>query len=505
MHVNSATMKLRILLLITIIEKKMNRKLIFKVVTLFSTITIVYQLECMQLLQTAFDKYADTYGTENLSPENEQIARSVIKECGIDSSHIRLRQQNVNTLNSRMEAVTVFNTILFNEKAFNKHTEIEKRATIAHELGHIKYKDSLRHLCQYIAINAIFFGCYLWLFKNKKDFTIPNISAKLSAAYLALLFRNITISYIRKQDEFNADKFAARFNYSIGLISSFIKGRLVAIRNKNIIISEPDLVKRINQLTGSHPSVDDRVQQLKDLANIDSESIELLKTQLSRELDNNENLTQQKFEKHEPQLDALISELKLEPCQMKDVFIGLFNQNPALVYFGTKFYNPDIIYIDPDWLGQLSTEEKRFILGRRLLIHDLDLDNEFKNKNIEKFLNITNKITKLAKFLSLSYFALKADIRYLPNTVLQLATIKIVEYLRNNSEETLNVKTKILTDEAVAKKLNCLDGAIGALTKIKNNVLAKQTNDQYYKNLLNYLINSIENLNVAKTKRIALQ
>ena len=217
-----------------------------------------------------YEDVFDFLGTEQLgytdaSPEIETFVRNLQKELGMESYRIRIKRMSFHAekrvLGKRNAAVHSFSNLMtIGEKWFKTLTEQEKRALIGHELMHLKQHHLRKQLILNVSTTAFFIFLASKISQKANSKPTPSDFTKL---YSTLALMSIPKNWYSRRCEREADILAAQqLKCAPGGVQLF----------KRFLNEAADPQSRFAfkrffaNLFASHPSCEERIKYLQELA-----------------------------------------------------------------------------------------------------------------------------------------------------------------------------------------------------------------------------------------------
>jgi len=206
-------------------------------------------------------------GYTGVSEKTEEFVRGIQKELGMQNICIPIRQMSKHAIRmlGKDNACAYFDVLILNEKWFKKLPEQEKRFLVGHELGHIKMKHCLKNYLSGVAVGLFTVGSGYLLSKYYSE-PYQQIKNQLNnfivvipfLANIPFLIRSVFSNTYSRSQEREADKIAAielnNIEGGIALMERFKKKH------------DPYSRFSLKRLFYNHPSPDERIEYLKQLA-----------------------------------------------------------------------------------------------------------------------------------------------------------------------------------------------------------------------------------------------
>ncbi len=161
----------------------------------------------------------------------------------------------------KTKRIVFFDTLL---KQLNPN---EIKSVLAHELGHFKHRHILKHMILSTIMSLIGFGILGYAYRMESfffEFEVRTITAYNALLLFALILPVFTFfltplsSFLSRKNEFEADRFAAKYSDPQDLINALVK-----LFKENASFLVPD--QFYSKFYYSHPPALERVRALRDL------------------------------------------------------------------------------------------------------------------------------------------------------------------------------------------------------------------------------------------------
>lgn len=437
-------------------------------------ITIFAALASTQTLE-------NTFGSQPLDPTHETFCRSVIKEYGINQKPVVLRKPTMYA--SKLTGLTAFsllNYVFIPEKYhFDELPQNETRSVLSHELVHHERKHSLKKFFFNFSITlgctAAYAYCSKYVFPQSSSYQ-AHIARDATVLGLGLVGYALCQAYSRSLEREADIESALKFNNASDAIALFIREQLLFPQPKS------PLPQSITQLFASHPHEEERIAYLQTIGNIDDTTLASLKEHISRDI-------KERQKTHNAALESYRSYIK-EVAQQLGVFVKqpitsyipeyLLESMPEAYYSGYICSGCEFLHISKKWLDTLSEPEKQFMIGRLFLYATLMNTLKKDHQGYYHALSVVELAAAIAAYIGITQ-ATKGSISYVPRIVGSKIISDIVYHLvlrPLKQAKNTEIRSKICT--SVAQKLQCIDGAIGALTKMKTALVTTMKSDPAY-------------------------
>jgi len=168
--------------------------------------------------------------------------------------------------------------------------------------------------------------------------------------------------------------------------------------------------------------------------------------------------------------------------------------------FKGKEKNPDYIFINEEWFDTLSDSEKKYIVGYELVRLQRSEKNEFIKSTIIPSVFQTIEIglaVQLYRYLGTRETFLGFNTNWRTKLLTTFLGALALEIIMAPMAEWANDRVMISIDCFVVEKLQCVEGALAVLNKIKNHIEDHYIQQIYwrrYRDFINKRIKKLETL-----------
>jgi len=176
------------------------------------------------------------------------------------SANVRLRAVRLSKTPTANAAATLFRTIILTSGVREKMSVEERRAIIAHEVGHLKYSHVPIYFAVTLALNLVFFAIYFSAQTYLRQ-AYPNVREFLVLSPLllnmALIFGiRLVASPLSRKNELAADRFALQSIGSFTVVAT-------ALSRIHLLNGSPHTYMGLDKVAGTHPSLLKRIDSLR--------------------------------------------------------------------------------------------------------------------------------------------------------------------------------------------------------------------------------------------------
>ncbi|MCD6215794.1 MAG: zinc metalloprotease HtpX [Candidatus Aenigmarchaeota archaeon] len=202
--------------------------------------------------------------------EIKTIIKNLAEKAGIPVPKLYITEMDVPNAfatgrNPKHGAVCVTSGLV---KMLNKN---EIKGVLAHEISHIKHKDTLLQTMSATIAGAITWLGYIFWFGDRRNRNIISYLLMFIAVPIASLLIRTAISRNR---EFYADKYGAEISDPLGLASALEKISSFAYNHpmrgnastSHLFIINPFSARGLSSLFSTHPPTDERINRLRQMS-----------------------------------------------------------------------------------------------------------------------------------------------------------------------------------------------------------------------------------------------